>query len=113
MAASTASACPWAVFDDFEHIVGGDHLLPLEDLPQDVDGLRVQLREVCQGASFDFAVFSISLAKQDSGRRVTIGNGGDIHADTITNYIVVVKTQIEKISQFTCQHISTQNCLDR
>jgi hypothetical protein len=40
-------------------------LLALEDLTQDGDGLRRQLRQVGQGACLDFAVLAIALTKKD------------------------------------------------
>jgi len=72
-----------AILDDLEQLVGGHHGLALEDLPQDGDGRCRQLREVGQRARLDFAVLAIAFTKEDRGRGVTIGDGGDVHANLL------------------------------
>jgi hypothetical protein len=42
-----------------------------------------QLGEVCQGATFDFAAFAIAIAQQDSRRRVSVRDFGDVDKQTV------------------------------
>ena len=39
--------------------------------------------EIGEGAIFDFAVLAEGFAEEDSGGRVAVGDGGDVHADYI------------------------------
>ncbi len=72
-----------AILDGLEQLAGRHHGLALEDLPQDGDGRCRQLREVGQRASLDFAVLAIAFTKEDRGRRVAIGDGGDVQANRL------------------------------
>lgn len=51
-----------------------------EDLTQGFDTSGSPGGEVGEGAGFDFAVVPEGLAEEDGWRRVTIGDGGNIHA---------------------------------
>jgi hypothetical protein len=44
------------------------------------------MREVGEGAVANFAVEAEGLAEEDGGRRVAVGDGGDIHAYYISQY---------------------------
>ena len=45
------------------------------------DARRIPVGEIGEGAIFDFAVFAVGLTKEDGGRRLAIGDGGDVHVD--------------------------------
>jgi hypothetical protein len=56
--------------------------------------LRGEMRDVGEGAGFDFAVLAIGFAKEDGGRGVAIGHGGNVHAYIIRLYMRFYKHNI-------------------
>ena len=71
-----------------------------EDLTQGLDTSRSPGGEVGEGAGFDFALVPEGLAEEDGWRRVTIGDGGDVHAYLIAQY----KPSVKDIIYITCLH---------
>ena len=69
-----------------------------EDLTQGLDTSRSPGGEVGEGAGFDFALVPEGLAEEDGWRRVTIGDGGDVHAYLIAQY----KPSVKDIMSITC-----------
>ena len=60
---------------------------PAKRLANQFDDRGRQLAEIREGAFLDLAVFPIGLAKQDSGGRVAIGDGIDVHGHMYTTYV--------------------------
>ena len=52
---------------------------------ESIDLLGAEMRDIADGASLDLASLAVGFAEEESGRRVSIGHGGDVHAYTITH----------------------------
>jgi hypothetical protein len=55
--------------------------LPAEGATEGFDARRIPVGEIGQRAILDFAVLAVGLPKEDSGGRLAIGYGGDVHVD--------------------------------
>ena len=55
--------------------------LPAEGATEGFDARRIPVGEIGQRAILDFAVLAVGLPKEDSGGRLAIGDGGDVHVD--------------------------------
>ena len=65
---------------DAEELVGtGYRHAATQQYLQTLEDLRGQARQVGQGALADLAVLAVGLAQEDSGRRVAVGHGLDVH----------------------------------
>lgn len=49
-----------------------------------MDLLLGEMGEIGQGTSFNFAVLAVGFAEEEGGRGVAVGDGGDVHAYTIS-----------------------------
>jgi hypothetical protein len=55
----------------------------LQDGAKGIDFDRGPMGEIGDGAVVDLAVLAEALAEEDSGRRVAVGDDGDVHVDRI------------------------------
>ena len=49
------------------------------------DTSGMPMREIGEGAIFDFAVFAEGFAEEDGRGRVAVGDGGDVHTDHLSH----------------------------
>src|SRR5271169_5201201 len=56
-----------------------------------LDARRLPMGEIGEGAVLDFTVLAVSLAKENGGRGVAVGDGGDVLVDLIHQPISSVK----------------------
>src|SRR6266481_1774809 len=65
--------------------------LPAQGAAERLDARRLPMGEIGEGAVFDFTVLAVGLAKENGGRGVAVGDGGDVHVDLIQLQISLVK----------------------
>jgi hypothetical protein len=71
--------------------------IPAQGAAESLDARRLAMGEIGQGAVFDFAVIAVGLAKENGGRGVAVGDGGDVYADLIQQSLNIVKVIINNV----------------
>src|SRR5947209_13471756 len=79
---------------DLENLIAGDQIFPLQDAAQEVDLSRGPSGEIGEGPFMDFGANAYRFAEEDSGRRVAIRHGFDVHGSMIQPRRLLYKTNM-------------------
>jgi hypothetical protein len=63
----------------FEGVLNGEERFALKRSANELNDRHGQVREVGEGTILDLPILAVALSEENSGRRVSIGDGGDIH----------------------------------
>jgi len=76
---------------EMERFAGRDEGFSLQDAAEQIDLGRGPVGEIGEGAFASAAAFAPTLAEQDGGRGVAVGDGLHVHGNTIAQLLLIVK----------------------
>src|ERR1019366_2442230 len=87
-------------------MAGGNHDAAPQDAAQALDMVGRPVRQIEQRALAHALAVPIALAQQDGGRRIPVGDGFDIHGESIAQHRHEINENLSSLHGYTSMPVS-------